>query len=230
MKIAYILHGHARTWKQCYENFFTNVHSVLPGDIYLHAWDRTNAYAGSNWNGWGKSLNGHLGHLSAQPVDIAELVSVYKPKHFIFETDPGTQYLSSRYGQVHPSDLGLINYLYGQRKIFDTIAQLGNTYDKYFFVRYDINFKTKLDIDEFYVNGLLVPSWVTHGELFDIWKLGNPQECRVLMDFIDVIYARWYMARIYHGTVYEAALGKYCTDHGIPLINSKVEWEFVRLG
>lgn len=143
MRIAYLIHGHVRTWKEYYKNFFDNIYSVMPGDIYIHTWDRVNSKVGSWWNGTHNRLSGELERLSAEPVDKNELIQIYNPKEIIVETDTGTDYLINNYDHVYESSLAVKNLLRGHYDLFNLTKKFG-TYDKYFVTRFDINFLSKI--------------------------------------------------------------------------------------
>lgn len=231
MNVAYIFHGHTRTWKDCHENFFKNVYSVKPGDIYIHTWDRTNSKVGSHWNGWQTKLDESLEELSSKIIDIKEIMSVYKPVHFIIETDPGIDHLQSIYNfNHHTAHLALKNYLNGQLKIFNTINDLGKKYDKYFFVRFDVDFLEKMEEDEFYSEELLVPMIPSgHGKLvFDIWKLGTFEQCKVVTNYAEQIDDWWYK-QFNPDNFYELVLTQYYANNNVKLRESKTLFELRRL-
>ena len=123
MNIAYIFHGHSRTWNHCYNQFFENVFSVCPGDIFIHTWDRVNSTAGSHWNGWAEDI--------------------------IIEKDKGIQHHKKNLPHISLPHLGVKNMLDSCLKVFN-MAKNHKKYDKFFSTRMDIRYLTKFDKNELY--------------------------------------------------------------------------------
>jgi len=144
-KVAYIFHGHARTWDKCCDNFLNNVHSVLPGDIFIHTWDKLNAGSTSYWTpgGYSKELTEEQKELASSTPDFNSIYKKYNPKILIVQPDLPPNYDPIR--DTHhiespstPAHLGTKNMLYQSRLIF----QLADAYDDY-----DYFFSTRMDID-----------------------------------------------------------------------------------
>lgn len=182
-KIAYVFHGHARTWERCYEAFFENVYSVFPGDIFIHTWDITNAKVGSYWNGW-STLSKELLDKSTQPIDVARIKNVYKPKVLVVEEDRGVD--TTGYPE-HPrmeAYLGAKNMLYSARKSF-THATGYDNYDRIFSTRMDILYENKFDIEELNDTSLICSN---HGHpsniAFDLWMHGTPEHINIKTEYL----------------------------------------------
>jgi hypothetical protein len=207
----------------------------MPGDIYIHTWDRINSRIGSWWNNWQVDLEGELNKISSQVIDLKKIISVYNPKHLIIETDPGTEHLELLYRlEAHKSHLALKNYLQGQAKIFNITKELQKKYDKYFFVRFDVNFPKKMSEEEFYADGFLVPVIPSgHGNLvFDVWKLGTFEECNVATNYVNEIDNWWYNRYPTFDPnmhIYELTLTEYYQKNDIKLVESSTPCELIRL-
>lgn len=228
MKIAYIFHGHSRTWEQCYQNFFDNVYSVAPGDIFIHTWDRINAKSGSHWNGWEDQTQGVLEEKSSKTIDFEGIKKSYNPKHIIVETDRGTDYLKSRYNKHIPnSHLGVKNMLESSLKAFEMARQY-EKYDKYFSTRLDINYLSKLDINELNSSNLLIPKTAYDGKypyIFDIWTAGSEEQLETKTNFYNAIDDYWYnYTDNFHAYIYECALKQYYNDNKIQTQTSEIKY------
>jgi len=228
MKIAYIFHGHSRTWKQCYQNFFDNIFSVLPGDIFIHTWDKVNAQTGSHWNGWKNETNTKLAEESSKLADIEGIAKAYNPKHMMVEPDPGTDHLQKNYNKIISAPhLGVKNMLHSCLKAFNTARQHGK-YDRYFSTRMDINYLSKLDVTELQSPKLLVPKTAydgTHPYIFDIWTIGSEEQLKIKTNFYNAIDQYWYnITENFHSYIYEQALKTYYTDNNIETQTSQLKY------
>jgi hypothetical protein len=228
MKIAYIFHGHSRTWNQCYQNFFNNVFSIAPGDIFIHTWDRVNAKSGSHWNGWEEQVSQKLEEESSKILDLGGIIKAYNPKHITVETDTGVDHLKEKYKKQIPNPhLGAKRMLESCLKCFNTAKQHGN-YDVYFSTRLDINYLSKLNIEELHSKKLIIPKTVydgTHPYIFDIWSVGNESQFNIKTKFYDAIDNYWYYATDnFHSYIYEQALKKYYNDNNIETQTSNLQY------
>jgi hypothetical protein len=233
MKVAYIFHGHARTWQQTYSSFFLNVFQQAPGDIFIHTWgDKINPAIGSHWNGWG-DLNEEQLAISNTPVDLSSIFQIYKPKIMIAETDPGID----NYWHLVPESvkddigtkakLGVKNMLNGSRKIFEAAINYG-TYDYIFQSRMDILYTTPLDITEFTTVGVRK----CQGLANDIWMFGSVDHFNIKTNYYKHINDYWLKNEgsqsIVH-TSYEDHLRRYLTDNGVPMLDSNLQFQTIRL-
>jgi len=228
MKIAYIFHGHSRTWKQCYQNFFDNIFSVLPGDIFIHTWDKVNAQSGSHWNGWETQVSGSLAEESSKMTDVEAIVKAYNPKRMIVEPDKGTDHLKEKYVKNIPtSHLGVKNMLESCLKVFNTAKEYGK-YDKYFSTRLDINYLSKLNVAELQTSKLLIPKTAydkTHPYIFDIWTIGSEEQLKTKTNFFNAVDNYWYNATDnFHSYIYEQALKVYYNDNNIETQTSQLNY------
>jgi hypothetical protein len=228
MKIAYIFHGHARTWKQCYENFFNNVYAVAPGDIFIHTWDRTNPIVGSYWNGWGYLTGEALKAALATP-DISGIFEAYKPKVLMVEQDKLPDL--SRYKNPNeipynaPGCFGVKLMLESSRKAFETMKSYG-VYDRVFSTRLDLNYESKLNINEVQSDRLVGAS--TDGN-FDIWMMGTTEQMDIKTQYVNHIDTYWY-DRDMINMHYEGALLKYLQDNNLgDFITSDISYTTPRI-
>lgn len=225
MKIAYILHGHSRTWRQCHQAFFDNIFSVAPGDIFIHTWDRINSKTGSWWNGYQFRLDGQLEEISSRTADIDGIKKAYNPKHLIVETDNGADHwaseIYSKYGiHIPPPFMALKNYFYGQHKIFNVAKSFGE-YDKYFFTRFDLKFNNKLDVESFSVPQVVIPA-IDQRTVFDIWKIADTHQSTIMTEFFNNIdeyfYNSVHLRNKNYNYAIECAVYDYCLDNKIEFI------------
>ena len=212
MKVAYIFHGHARTWKQCYKNFFDNVYSVAPGDIFIHTWDRTNPIVGSYWNGWGY-LTGEALKLASTPPDISGILEAYKPKMLLIEQDrlPDLSRFGDPSGVPHtaPGCMGVKLMLESSRKAFEAMKSYG-TYERVFSTRLDLNYQSKLSIDEVQSDSLIGAS---RDGAFDIWMMGTTKQMDIKTQYVDHVDRYWYDYNM--GLDYETTLRSYLQDNNL---------------
>lgn len=225
MKVAYMFSGHARTWNQTYENFFTNIFSVAPGDIFIHTWNITSPIAGSHWNGYSNLTNEQL-EIATKPIDINGLYEAYKPKMLIVEHDPGPNLSLLHEGlrnQESAAHTGVQNFLNGTRKIFEHMVKYDN-YDRVFHLRPDLNFTTKLDINELNSGKYYTPNFGA----WDLWGFGTVDHFDIKTNFCHYTDKYWYSPGPSPNHNYETALLNYITDKGMVKHISKLKSETIR--
>jgi hypothetical protein len=222
MKIAYIFRGHARTWDKCYENFFKNVFSIAPGDIFIHTWGSNNSLFGSHWNGC-MPLNEEQLKISSAAPDFNKIYDIYKPKAFIVEPDKSKDIKAE--SDIMASHMGLQYMLNSSKKLYNEIINHYD-YDYVFETRLDINYTSKLDLTEFDSKNLMCP--VINNLLFDFWMFGSVDNMKIKIDFFENIKSYWYdkgCTTLY----YEHALQNYLRDKGISWLNSSLMFDVPRL-
>jgi hypothetical protein len=224
MKIAYIFHGHSRTWKDCYQNFFDNVYSVAPGDIFIHTWSTVNSLIGSHWNGW-KDLEGDRLEISKQIPDLTGIVQSYNPKMLIVEDHPVVDVSWCSFANDETkAQYGIRYMLYSSRSIFE-IARNSNNYDFYFSTRLDVNYKSKIKLEEFDHNARF-----STGENFDVFSFGPEHQMNIKTNFYHRIDDYWYNNPSFQNTGYEPILKKYLNDNNVnSKIRSDIQFELSRL-
>lgn len=240
MKIAYLFHGHSRTWKDCYQSFFDNVYSVAPGDVYIHTWDRVNSKYGSFWNGNFGPLVGEQEDISSKTLDLDNIKRIYNPKHMIVETDRGIELPLQEYPQlaninVTLSHIGAYNMVRAQNYVFRLAESCGN-YDRYFSCRFDLFFNNKLDKNElFYEEYMMVPPTFTDYNdprtemIFDIFAFGTKHTMSVRADFYNHIWEYWYSKNNLDSYFLEHAATKYFRDNGLKAKPSNLTFDVKRL-
>jgi hypothetical protein len=241
MNIAYIFHGHSRTWKDCYQSFFDNVYSVAPGDIYIHTWDRVNSMYGSFWNKWFSRLEGEAEEMSAKTLDLDSIRKIYKPKRIIVETDIGIELVHRELPQITSinstvSHLGAYNMVKSQWIAFN-MAKSTHRYDRYFSCRPDLMFPNKLDFAELQQEEFMMvpPTFADYNDprtemIFDIFAFGTEQIMELRANFYKNIWNYWYSTNnVTGGYFLEHAATKYFRDNGIQARPSSLNFEIKRL-
>lgn len=230
-KIAYIFHGHARTWESCYSSFFENIFSENPGDIFIHTWNKLNTQIGQHWAKY-QNLTDEQIALSNSLVDIEKIKEVYKPVQIFVEPDPGITLSESDDNQKKAAH-GVKNMLYGSRKAFE-YAKNHNKYDIFFSLRLDILWESKLvDIDSFDTNTLWCPILQWAGgqrRAWDVFMFGTQEQIDIKTQYLYNIDKYWFNDNTNpENTLYEDALTNYLTDNKINYNDPNITWRLNRL-
>lgn len=223
MKIAYIFRGHARTWEQCHENFFNNVHSVFPGDIFIHAWDNLSSPYGSHWNGF-CPLTEHQKSIAESKIDMNAIYKAYQPKVMIVEQDKIKSL--GNISDATASRLGLKFMLNASKKILDEALKY-DSYDFVFETRMDVNYTTKVNSDEFSRNSLVFADVVVDC-VMDFYCVGDVDKIKTKMDFCNHVQKYWYDGD-YHTNLYERSLSTYLRDNSISWQKSGMSFSVPRI-
>lgn len=238
-KIAYIFHGHSRTWAKCHENFFKNVYSQLPGDIFIHTWDKVNASQGSYWSptGYSLTLPDKQLQISNQTPDITGIYKTYNPKVLIIEPDrkPDLNILNGvnhTFSESTFSHLGVKNMLYQSIVMFD-IATGYDKYDYIFSTRLDIDYPVLISADEIELmlnsNSITVP-WIRPDSISDIWMFGPTDLMKIKTDYyqhVDNFWLKKYSDL--NAVTYETALLDYLNHHSVSVRSTKLPSNMIRL-
>lgn len=245
MKIAYIFSGHSRTWEQCHNNFFNNIYNILPGDIFIHTWDRVNAGTTSWWNVWnrkgGMNSTRRLKPASEKIADIEGIKARYNPKHIIVEKDPSWDEIPHQWArpkyESHPQwdhvqttpRFGAKYILYAFKTIFD-IAKEYDNYDRFFCSRLDINFLSALDLIELENPNLVLSQTKVSYEDFrqDIFFHGTKNLVELRSEYYNHIEEYWY-DKDYITLEFEHALTNYLKDKNIPISESNLRFNIPRI-
>jgi hypothetical protein len=224
LKTAYIFHGHARKWQLCHQNFFDNVFSVLPGDIFIHTWDTTNSNFGSWWAHY-RDFTEEEKVIADQTPDFNEIYGIYKPKVLLIEKDKGKDLTNMT--NHKKSSIGTQYMLEGSRKIFEIACEY-NDYDIFFSTRMDLNYTTKLNISEYEDGVLMSPEPLLP---YDIWMYGNKELMDIKTKYASHIEQYFFNVGISSlgGSGYEVALGNYLRDNNIKLKKSDLQCHTVRV-
>jgi hypothetical protein len=134
MRVAYLFTGHMRAFEDTHVAFFENLFSVAPGDIYIHTWDTLSQTHPCGF----KSA-------STQPkLDIERVKKIYKPRAIMVEPQSAPitctykgKRMDNALAKTHESSL--------KAWLLSTHTRI---YDRYFWVRGDILFRSKLSLDE----------------------------------------------------------------------------------
>lgn len=217
MKIAYCLVGHARTWESCYQNFFDNVHSVVPGDIFISTWNTVSQPIGSHWTGW-KPLTEKQLKQASTPVNVAGIYEAYKPKSLLIGTD---KQVGESKSPKHRANLAVKNCLRQLKQAYQLVKDY-DSYDVVFCSRMDISYTSKLSIEELSTEFLMTPevgTWVA-----DVWVFGPTKLIDIKINYIDHIDAYWDFEGLH-----EHAIQKYLLDKKVPLKQSSLEYDVPRI-
>lgn len=238
MTIAYLFHGHSRTWKDCYQSFFDNVFSVIPGDVYMHTWDRVNSKYGSFWNGiHNNSLslsNVEYEEISSKTLDLDSIKKIYNPKHIIVETDNGIDLPLKMCPNIDISKASLAhisvyNMVKAQHDVFN-LSKMYGEYDVYFSLRPDMIFKSKFDKNEIISNQyMMVPKTISKNFYQDSYAFGPKKFIEIRANFLHSIYEYWYSKNNLYSYYIEHAATQYYNDNNIQVGFSNLKSEFVRL-
>jgi hypothetical protein len=241
MEIAYIFHGHSRTWKDCYQSFFDNVYSVAPGDIYIHTWDRVNGMYGSFWNKTFGKLNPDQEAISSKTLDLDGIIKTYKPAQIIVESDMGLETPFMECPQLKtlrsalPPHIAAYN-MFRSQYISYYMARSRKQYDKYFACRMDLAFTNKLDADYLHEENVLMapPTFTDYDDprtemIFDIYALAPEREMELKANFYNNIWEYWYSTDNLHAYYVEHAITRYYRDNGLRAKPINLNFEVKRL-
>ena len=224
IKTAYIFHGHVRKWETCHQNFFDNVFSVLPGDIFIHTWDTINPGFGSWWSHYADFTEEEKA-IANQTPDFNEIHKIYKPKVLLIEEDKGKNLTNMT--NYEKSSIGTQYMLEGSRKIFE-IACNYSDYDIFFSTRMDLNYTTKLNISEYEDGAIMSPN---PSLPYDVWMYGNKELMDIKTKYANHIKQYWFEPGISSlgDCGYETALGNYLKDNNVKIKKSDLQWKSVRI-
>lgn len=229
MKIAYLFHGHSRTWQQCYQNFFDNVFSVAPGDIYIHTWETVNATTGSPWNGNWNDLSPANLAISQQIINIQGIHEIYKPKIYIVQKNKEINHPGLQSGTgLYKAHLGVKCMLESSRTAFEMACKQDN-YDKFVDTRLDVNFLSKFDLNELNSENMIVELYQPEVLFRDLIIIGTKEQLDIKTNFLNHIEHYWYQHLLQGSTMYyEHALFQYCKDHKLTFQNTSLLFDTPR--
>jgi hypothetical protein len=81
MRVAVLLCGQARYFREGYESIRTHILNVYHPDVYIHTWSSTKPFEAAPWN--------KLGPLTISDADIQEYIALYAPIRW--KVDPALQ-------------------------------------------------------------------------------------------------------------------------------------------
>ena len=132
MKIALLLCGQARFFKDGYKSIKEKIIDIYNPDIYIHTWKYKNNYAYSApWN--------YLGKIKIDENDINEYIDLYKPKNYKIEKSLETTPLKNNYERTSSkyTKYNFYSYLYSLKECYNLIENKSD-YDIYIIVRCDV--------------------------------------------------------------------------------------------
>ena len=216
MRIAYLFCGHSRTWERCYNDFFNNVFSQAPGDIYIHTWDRVSCKTGSYWNGW-LDLTGENLALATKLADVELIKRTYNPTKMVVEPDQPIDDNQTSSDIKYRANLGVKIVLSSARKVFE-MARDNGPYDRMFLTRLDIQYTNKFDTSELYSDKLICSRndhLIEQGATSDLWMVGSQDQIDIRTQYLNRIDDYWYNIPDYNHHAPELYLSKYLRDSGI---------------
>jgi hypothetical protein len=234
-KVAYLFHGHCRTWKECHKSFFENVFSQLPGDIFIHTWDTTDSTYGSYWSktAYYEKFKDESLKIASETPDFQGIYKAYKPKVLLIEPNRDPDFnilkiLNSQAINIKPSHLGVKNMLYQSKKLFD-LANNYKEYDYFFSTRMDLLYTNTITEEEksymFQKNTLTCPYRSS-----DIWMFGDRNSIDIKTNFYSHIEEYWFKRKLnFYEDTYESALFEYLKENKIFHRASDLKSQFVRL-
>ena len=234
------MHGHSRTWNQCYKNFFKNVHSQLPGDIFIHTWDTVNASQASYWGPYGyqNALPDQFLEIANQTPDLKGIFEAYKPKLLMVEPDKKPDFsvlagVTHEYNDSTPSHVGTKNMLY-QAKVIMDVAKAYDDYDYFFSTRMDIDYPELLameEIAEMLEHNVISASWIRSNEISDIWMFGPKDLMEIKANYFYHIDDLWFKREPdLTNFGYEKGLHRYLIETcNVPIRSANLPCTMVRL-
>lgn len=227
MKLAYCFVGHVRTYKQTYQNFFRNVFSQAPGDIFIHTWSETSNVN----NSWWVDMQGNRKFIedARKPVNIQEIIDIYKPKEILVEPQRSLLPVPGWEKQKH--DAYALKIIYESLRKSVNMAIKHGPYDRIFTQRMDMNCLTKFDPKELNSDRLFVAphsQFLDMGACSDIWGHGTQRQMDIWANFYWRIEELVYFAnnKSVHG---ELAFHRYLKSHNIPISVSKLNFQIIRM-
>jgi len=166
MKVAVVLTGHLRSWRQVYPDFYLKVVSKYNPDIFIHSW---------NDEGWWdpESTTGYVDGSDA--VDVDEVASLYKPVGIELEDFSKYQDRFDKRAELFTNSLhrkrNIISMFYKIKRGVDLMNESGNTYDMVIRMRPDLVFFNDLpqfDPDKFYTINHRSGSGKGTGDMFQV--------------------------------------------------------------
>jgi hypothetical protein len=229
MKIAYIFHGHARTWETCYQSFFDNIFNFNPGDVFIHTWNKKNPQFSSHWSNYNELSENQL-IISKETINFNEINKIFKPKRMIIEDDPGVQIQTSnnKIRSMH----GVKNMLHSSKTIFEE-AKNYDDYDLFFSLRLDILWKSKLIIDNNFNKNILwcpILQWPGGKKMaWDVYMIGSKSTIDIKTSYLFHIDNYWLNKENCESILYEDALTDYLIDNKINFDYCDLQWDLIRL-
>lgn len=226
MKVAYCFLGHVRTYLQTYRNFFDNVFSQAPGDIFIHTWSETS----NTHNSWWVNMerNKKFVDEASKPINTDEIVRIYKPKDMLVEHQrsllpiPGWKFEHNPY---------CLKIAFESCRKSVNLAKKHGPYDRIFITRMDLNFINKLNPNEFLSNKLHVSphsQFLNQGACSDIWEHGTQEQIDTVADFYWHIEEMAFM-KPDKNVHTEFAYHRYLKQHHIPIAVSRLNFQVIRM-
>jgi hypothetical protein len=132
MKVALLIVGQARYFKDGYTSIKKHIIDQYNPDIFIHTWKYKNNYAYSSpWN--------HLGKIKIDNSDINEYIELYKPVKYEIENSLENIPLVRDYERTSSkyTKYNYYSYLYSMNKCYN-LAKNNLDYDIYIIIRSDL--------------------------------------------------------------------------------------------
>lgn len=130
MKVAVLLCGQARFFRQGFESIRKHVLDVYNPDIYIHTWkSETNTFEAAPWN--------HLGQLMITDNDLREYIQLYSPKRWRIDYVLKNIPLRESYTRTSSPETryNYYSYLYSLRSCYELVQE---QYDMFLILRSDV--------------------------------------------------------------------------------------------
>jgi len=208
MKVALLIYGHLRTYRQCFSSLKRNLLDRYSPDIFIHTWDENEA-ATKTW---------HNNSMTREKIDIEHMIKLYKPISYkighqdSIEDDKVTGNRISIKGQQYMlSGINQVNRLKKEHE-----ARNGFKYDMAIKIRPDILLKNPLNLENIDSSFLHIAGNSKTGEYSDnindykacdIINVGSSQKLDIVSGAIDE-FDRYFLGTPKHSGFIDYLSGK----------------------
>lgn len=195
MKVAVVLTGHLRCWKDVFPNFKERVIDRYNPDIFIHTWDE---------EGWwipGDKQNEKGYHESTPKIDRDSIVEAYNPRGLTIESWDNYNNIFEHRGSLYenfahrPKNILSMFYKLGRgiSLLEDYVSQVGTYYDLVIRMRPDMIFHE--DLPEFDLNYLYTLAHRNHlgqgtGDMIQAGNMMNMILFSKISCFINQLYSQ----------------------------------------
>lgn len=130
MKVAVLLCGQARFFREGYESIRKHILDVYDPDVYIHTWrSKTNTFEAAPWN--------RLGSITITDNDIREYIRLYRPKRWRIDNTLTNVPLRGSYSRTSSpqTPYNYYSYLYSLRACHELVQ---TSYDIFIILRSDV--------------------------------------------------------------------------------------------
>lgn len=187
MKVAVVLTGHLRSWRQVYPNFHEKIVSRYAPDIFIHSWTD---------EGWWdpESTTGYVD--GSDRVDVEEVSELYQPVGIELEDFREHQDQFDKRAELFDNSLhrkrNIISMFYKIKRGVDLMNASGNSYDMVIRMRPDLVFFDNLpliDPDKFYTINHKSGTGKGTGDMFQAGSQASITKFGAAYDRLEEIYS-----------------------------------------